>query len=70
MTPKRPLAERLKQSRYWRRRYARDPEFRLRRVNRERERAGKPPLTSVDEIGLDMSRVARAKPRGPDGRFV
>lgn len=70
MTYRRSLAERLRSSRYYRRRYATDEAFRLARVNRERERAGRPPLESVDQIGLDLSRVARAKRRGPDGRFV
>jgi hypothetical protein len=45
-----PLAERLRIAAYYRERYKRDPEYRLRKVNCLRVRQGLPPRASVDEI--------------------
>lgn len=45
-----PLEARLRISRRRKERYATDADYRLRLVNRERARKGKPSLSSVDEI--------------------
>jgi hypothetical protein len=45
-----PLAERQRIAAYYRERYKRDPEYRLRKVNCLRIRLGLPPRKSVDEI--------------------
>lgn len=45
-----PLEARIRISRRRKERYATDADYRLRLVNRERARNGKPPLSSVDEI--------------------
>jgi hypothetical protein len=59
-----------KNARYRRRRYSRDADYRLGRINAWRAKVGKPLLSSPQEIGLDYSAVARQKARGPDGRFL
>lgn len=45
-----PLAERQRIAAYYRERYKRDPEYRLRKVNCLRIRLGLAPRASVDEI--------------------
>lgn len=45
-----PLAERQRIAAYYRERYKRDPEYRLRKVNCLRIRLGLPPRASIDEI--------------------
>jgi hypothetical protein len=45
-----PLTERLRLSRYRRERYANDPEWRLRQLNRSRIGQGLEPRKSVEEI--------------------
>lgn len=58
------LAERLRIARYYRERYARDPEFRLKKLNRSRAHAGLPPRNSVDEIGTYSRRHTTRDERG------
>lgn len=45
-----PLAERERIAAYYRERYQRDPDYRLRKVNCLRVRNGLPPRSSVEEI--------------------
>lgn len=45
-----PLAERQRIAAYYRERYKRDPEYRLKKVNCLRIRLGKKPYATVDEI--------------------
>lgn len=45
-----PLKKRLRISAYYRERYQRDDEYRLRKVNALRAYQGLPPRASVDEI--------------------
>lgn len=47
-----PLGERLAMSVYANDRYRRDPEFRLRRINRARLAQGLPPRASLEEVKL------------------
>ena len=62
-----PLKERERIARYYRERYWRDPEFRLRKLNRSRAWFGLPPHGHIDEIGASVRRHDRRDDRG---RFV
>ena len=52
------LKERQRIAAYYRERYKRDPEYRLRKVNCLRIRLGLPPRASVDEIAPKSGAVA------------
>jgi hypothetical protein len=68
-----PLAERQRISRLHRERYQRDPDYRLRTVNRARAWQGLPLYASPEQIGTraDSGRAAAAKAkRGERGRFA
>jgi hypothetical protein len=45
-----PLAERLRIASYYRERYKRDPDYRLRKVNCLRARQGLAPRASIEEL--------------------
>ena len=51
-----PLAERQRIAAYYRDRYRRDPEWRLRKLNRSRAGFGLPPYDSVDQIKTRASK--------------
>ena len=51
-------------------RYARNPDLRLRSVNRKRVRRGMEPLQSPDEIGRDFLAFRWSRQRDGKGRFV
>lgn len=51
MTFKQSFQRRMKDSARLRAKYRRDPSYRLYKANQRRARAGKPPLSSPDEIG-------------------
>lgn len=53
-----PLAERQRIAAYYRERYQRDPEYRLRKVNDLRARQGLPPRASVEELNIKGRRDA------------
>jgi hypothetical protein len=53
-----PLSERERIARIMRERYWRDPEFRLRKINRAREWYGLAPYASADEIPVRGRRAA------------
>lgn len=53
-----PLAERLRIAAYYRERYKRDADYRLRKINCLRARQGLPPRASVDEIAPKKGAVA------------
>lgn len=68
-----PLSERQRLSRRHRERYASDPDYRLRCINRGRVYRGLAPRSSEDEITTftDGGRAAAAKgARDERGRFV
>lgn len=68
-----PLSERLRLSRYHKERYATDPEFRLRKINKWRRWKGLEPYHCVSEIKTlaDGGRAAAAKNRRDErGRYV
>jgi hypothetical protein len=64
-----PLAERLRIADRDRERCKRDPEFRLRRLNRARVWQGLKPRASIDEIGA-VADGARNRVRDERGRFI
>jgi hypothetical protein len=51
-----PLSKRRYDSAYHTNRYWTDPEYRVRKINRERVRLGRPTISSVDEIMTTWSR--------------
>lgn len=63
-----PLHRRLSNAAAQRRRYRNDPNFRLAKLNANRERAGQPPLNSLDEIGVGFRAFVASRPR-EKGRF-
>jgi hypothetical protein len=71
-----PLEERLRLARIHKERYARDPEYRLRCINRSRIGQGLPPRHSVDEIlrpdevAQVARETARRRQRASNGRYV
>jgi hypothetical protein len=68
-----PLAERQRIAAYYRERYKRDPEYRLRSLNRSRVGQGLVPRGSVDEITSwsEGGRIVAARNRRDDGgRFT
>ena len=52
MTYRLPLRDRLRLARNKRERYYRDPDYRLKRINETRIRAGREPYGSLDEVPL------------------
>jgi hypothetical protein len=64
-----PLAHRMRVAARRKQRYHTDEAYRLALVNAVRQRRGKEPLQSIDEIGRDLSRIARNRPRN-NGRFA
>ena len=55
-----PLEQRLRIARLRNERYANDPEYRLRCVNRERAKRGLPPASNVNEIMTRQEAAIRA----------
>lgn len=51
-----PLSKRLRDSAYHTRRYWNDPDYRVRTINRERAKRGRPTISSPEEILTTWSR--------------
>ena len=68
MAYKLPLAHRLRVSETRRTRYRNDPAYRLRNINAQRRRCGKPEIASLDELTPRVGRVNAV--RDEQGRFV
>lgn len=67
------LTDRQRRARYLRERYAKDPAFRLKVVNKGRRYRGLPPHSSIDEIKPRSEfrrEIAAKQPRQPNGRFA
>lgn len=64
-----PLSERRRHARNKRNRYARDPEYRLACINKERARRGAPPIASLADMGNPRD-GRRGAARDERGRFA
>lgn len=69
MTYRLPLPLRQRLARNKRDRYARDPEYRLACINKERARRGAPLIASLAEVGNPRN-GRRGAPRDEQGRFA